>query len=374
MNIHQHFKNIFILAGCICLAVISRGQDGITLHIGDPAPELQYSKWIKGTPVAEYEKDRLYVFEFWATWCGPCKAAMPHLSELAKKYADKATFVGVNVWEKTGDKPYETSLPAVTKFVSSIGDKMAYNVVADNNDQHMGNKWMKAAGQNGIPATFLLREGKIIWIGHPMKLDSVMGLVIAGKYDMASFSKEFEQQSARSAAMSGQFRKVLEPIQEAIRAKEFTKAFDMIDKAIPGNPMLAISLKHMKFTTMLDHMSEDSAMAFARTWIGENKGMGSMVAMAISGKDGLSRQAYLYSADLFKVALENDGIVKPIVYHELAKAYSKAGDLKEAVAAEEKAIQGAKDALKEGKWLGTILDYTVAEYEESLAGYKKAAK
>lgn len=372
MNIHQHLKNIFVLAGCICLAAITRAQDAVTLHIGDPAPALQYSKWIKGKPVKEYKKDRLYVFEFWATWCGPCKAAMPHLSELAKKYEDKATFVGVNVWEKTGDKPYETSLPAVTRFVNSIGDKMAYNVVVDNNDHHMGNKWMKAAGQHGIPSTFLLQEGKIIWIGHPMKLDSVMGLVIAGKYDIVAFSKEFEKQSARGAARSEQFRKVLEPIQEAIKAKEFTKAFSMIDKAIPENPMLAISLKHIKFTTMLEHMSEDSAMAFAKAWISENKGFGTMVASAISDKDGLSRETYLYSADLFKTALESNGVAKPVVYHELAKVYSKAGDLKEAVAAEEKAIQGAKEALKEGKWLGTILDYTVTEYEDSLASYRKA--
>lgn len=377
MNIFHHskqfFKQAIVLAGCICLATIARAQD-VTLHVGDAAPPLKYAKWIKGTPVTEYQKDRLYVFEFWATWCGPCKAAMPHLSELAKKYEDKATFVGVNVWEKTGDKPYESSLPAVTKFVNSIGDKMAYNVIADNNDQYMGNKWMKASGQNGIPTTFLLKEGKIIWIGHPVVLDSIMGLVISGKFDMAAFAKDFERKTAKNAAVSKQFNNVLQPIDSAIKAKEFEKAFGMIDKAIPENPILAISLKNMKFSALLSHFSEDTALNYAKQWIKENQHISTFVASTILEKEDLSKQAYTYAANLFKTALEAEGGVKPLIYHELAKAYGKAGDPKGAVAAEEKAIAGAKEALEKGQWLGTILDYTVTEYQDALADYKKAAK
>ena len=88
-----------VIALCCTASFSLRAQeDEITLQIGDDAPGLQYSKWVKGTPVTSFEKDRMYVLEFWATWCGPCKAAMPHLSELAKKYEDKATFMGVNIW------------------------------------------------------------------------------------------------------------------------------------------------------------------------------------------------------------------------------------------------------------------------------------
>src|SRR5688572_10930676 len=169
------------------------GQEGITLHIGDPAPPLKYSKWLQGTPFKEYKDDRLYVVEFWATWCGPCIAAMPHLSELSEKYKDNATFIGANVWEKTGDKPYESALPRLNNFLKSSAKKMTYNVVADNNAQELANLWLKPAGILGIPTTFIVKEGKLAWIGHPQKLDSIINSMLTGTYDVAAFKKEYEK-------------------------------------------------------------------------------------------------------------------------------------------------------------------------------------
>lgn len=37
----------------------------------------------------------------------------------------------------------------------------------------MGDLWLKAAGIAGIPTTFVVSKGKIVWIGHPIKLDSI---------------------------------------------------------------------------------------------------------------------------------------------------------------------------------------------------------
>ena len=56
--------------------------------------------WLKGTPIQGFERGRVYVVEFWATWCGPCIAAMPHLSRVADKYKRRVTVIGVDVMEK----------------------------------------------------------------------------------------------------------------------------------------------------------------------------------------------------------------------------------------------------------------------------------
>lgn len=56
------------------------------LALGSPAPPLYIQSWLKGEPVNQLEKGKVYVVEFWATWCGPCIAGMPHLSEVAEKF------------------------------------------------------------------------------------------------------------------------------------------------------------------------------------------------------------------------------------------------------------------------------------------------
>src|SRR6218665_3455120 len=92
--------------------------------VGSPAPALKVAKWFKGTPVTELEKGKVYVVEFWATWCGPCKSSIPHVTKLQKQYKDKGlTVIGVDIWE--------TDLAKVEPFVAEMGDKMDYAVAIE---------------------------------------------------------------------------------------------------------------------------------------------------------------------------------------------------------------------------------------------------
>ena len=72
------------------MAVVILGLSGGTalagLKVGDPAPPIKVGEWVKGDSVAGFEPGKVYVMEFWATWCPPCVAAIPHISELQAKY------------------------------------------------------------------------------------------------------------------------------------------------------------------------------------------------------------------------------------------------------------------------------------------------
>jgi thiol-disulfide isomerase/thioredoxin len=145
---------------------------GQVLKVGDPAPKLCPGKWLQGEPVAEFAPGTVYVVEFWATWCGPCKASIPHLNELHLKFKDQGLVViGQDCWERND--------AAVEPFVRNMAAKMTYRVAADDKSDggkgKMANAWMSAAGRNAIPAAFIVgKQGKIVWIGHPMKLDETM--------------------------------------------------------------------------------------------------------------------------------------------------------------------------------------------------------
>ncbi len=169
------------------------------LWIGSNAPELAIAEFVKGESVHAFEDDRVYVVEFWATWCGPCIRAFPHLSELQEKHADDVTFIGVNIWERPGETP-AAKLTRIKEFVEKQGDRMGYTVAVES-DGKMAEGWMEAANQNGIPAAFIVDgAGKISWMGHPMEIDEPLEHVIAGTNDYAETAAEIRDSSLMMAA------------------------------------------------------------------------------------------------------------------------------------------------------------------------------
>lgn len=169
------------------LAASASGQQ--RLGVGSDAPPLAIKEWVQGDKADPTKGGKLHLVEFWATWCPPCKASVPMLTELQNKHKSDLVIVGVTDPDDRGNDP-----KSIRRFVKKMGDQMAYHVAIDDEGETSRN-YMAAAGVMGIPHAFLVsRSGKIIWEGSP--LDPALGDVVAGaidgSYDVKAAQKEAE--------------------------------------------------------------------------------------------------------------------------------------------------------------------------------------
>lgn len=155
------------------------------VRVGSIAPGLAVSR-VQGADVPDLATlhGRVVVLDFWATWCGPCRTSIPHLTEMQKKFKD-VIFIGVSN-EEAGD---------VKPFVKKMGEKMDYTVAVDE-DGKTSAGYMEAYGIDGIPHAFIVdKEGRIAWLGHPMGgLEQVLAEVVAGKFNLEKSRKRADAQ------------------------------------------------------------------------------------------------------------------------------------------------------------------------------------
>jgi thiol-disulfide isomerase/thioredoxin len=160
--------------------------------IGDSAPKLQTGQWVQGEPVREFDTNHVYVIEFWATWCGPCRVSIPHVNELSEQFRDKGViFIGQNVWDDDS---------AVKSFVKKMADKMTYRVVLDDKskepDGFMSNHWWKRkVNHHSIPNVFVIKQGRVFWIGDLTHLTAqLLNEILTDHYDLTKAAAEYKKQ------------------------------------------------------------------------------------------------------------------------------------------------------------------------------------
>jgi thiol-disulfide isomerase/thioredoxin len=233
----------------------NKEKESKSLKVGDAAPQLKVTKWLQGKEVSAFAPDKVYVVEFWATWCGPCIMMMPHLGEIQSEFKDK----GVTVIGFTANDA-NNSADKVAEFVSKRGPKLGYTF-AYGADRDTYNAWMTAAGQGGIPCSFVVdQKGKIAYIGHPMFLGEVLPKVVAGTWKAKEGVAELAEAEKELDAL---FEKLDGPNAEAS-----LKALQEFEKKRPGlagvpfllSPKIMLLLKNKKF----DEATKLGATALAK--------------------------------------------------------------------------------------------------------------
>ena len=177
------------------------------LTIGSKAPKLDIEHWVsnghdKFKPITEFETGKVYVVEFWATWCGPCITSMPHLAATQEKYLEK----GVQLIS-VSDEDLETVEGFLKKPVkgaekddteNTYGKLTSAYCLTTDPDKSVNTDYMEAAGQGGIPTCFIVgKSGQIEWIGHPMSMDDPLAKVVEDEWDRDAYLKQFRKEQQR---------------------------------------------------------------------------------------------------------------------------------------------------------------------------------
>jgi thiol-disulfide isomerase/thioredoxin len=344
------FKRLSLAALALAVCFLSTAS-AEKLAIGDPAPALGVKQWVKGEPVAAFEKGKVYVVEFWATWCGPCKTSIPHVSELQKTYKDKGvTVIGVSI--------LENDPTAVEPFVEKMGDKMAYRVATDDvpvegspREGKMAKTWMTASGQRGIPSAFVVdRDGKIAWIGHPMAMDKPLAEIVAGTYDVEAAKKMGALKARLTTAME---------------ARDAKGAIAAIDEMVAADPKLEEEVGYTKFAIQLQEKQFDQAFAYAARLVDgvlkDDAQALNAIAWSIVDLEGVEKRDLPLALRAATRANELTGNKSAEVLDTLAKVQFDSGDPAKAIATQRRAVELAK---------GTQLE---AELQKRLEQYEKEA-
>ncbi|MDZ4755181.1 MAG: redoxin domain-containing protein [Phycisphaerae bacterium] len=320
------------------------------LSIGDKAPPFDIEHWIKGDQISEYPPGKITVMEFWATWCGPCKVGMPHLSEMQERFRDYGVqFIGVS----------DEKLDTVSAFVAKPewDAKMRYTVATDP-DRSTYTSFMTAARQSGIPTAFVVgKQGIIEWVGHPTNLDKVLDEIVHDKWDAAAFKSKFDAEARAESEWRIQGAK----IKEAQQAGDWNTVIAIYDGIIEKNPdNVGVHLQKMQVCLMKANRPDDGyAIAKELADKSQNNPMvlNQIAWTLVDPKAPITQRNYPLAKTIAEQAVKASDSKDGPILDTLARCYWEMGDKAKAIEMQKKAV-----SLTEGPMKAQIAE-TLEEYE-----------
>jgi len=211
----------------------------MVLCMESPAPPIKVENWLRGEPLTSFRPGKVYIVEFWATWCGPCVAVMPHLVQLQEKYKDSGLeLLGIAASERA-----QRAGEARTRLDAWLTDKFSnlnYRIGFDSTGE-MNKLWMDPSFSVGIPTSFVVdRDGHIAFVGHPMQLDDVLPKILNGSWRTSDEAKAADTERIDSGRREMRERKLTEPmlakLYPAMEAEDWAKAVSAVEEAVAVVP------------------------------------------------------------------------------------------------------------------------------------------
>jgi len=350
------------LAVTLALAAGASAQAAVeSLGVGMRAPALEHVTWIQGDPVAAWQPGQVYVLDFWATWCPPCRKSIPHINALSQKYRDQGVHViGVAVAPRPGQQPTKA-------FVTEQGDGMSYGI-AEDIDGRTSATFMEAASCFGIPTIMVVdRKGELAFIGSPFGMDETLAQIVAGTDDRAA---AIAADAARRAPYDGA-RKLAAALEhydtlDAAAAAELLVPCDEALAREPDSPQIA----YTKYMLLAKAGPKEKAAAYGREIVaGPLAKLPKALHLLAWGIVDPKRETARADRDL-ELALLAAQRADELTQHKdasildtLARVRFWKGELDQAIALQKEALAVAADSGQKAE-----IEATLAEYEKAKAG------
>ncbi|QDT70683.1 Thiol-disulfide oxidoreductase ResA [Planctomycetes bacterium MalM25] len=355
-------RPLLVAALVACLTGLA-SADSEMLTIGSSAPQLDVDHWFAlgeapegeepeaPAPITAFESGKVYVVEFWATWCGPCVGSIPHIHELQERYRDQ----GVTVISLS-DESVDTIEPFFEREVRgypteegeetpTYGELMGAYRVGTDPDGSVNKSYMQAAMQNGIPCAFLVgKSGVVEWIGHPMEMEPVLNAVLDESWDREEFGEQFRlqqemeklQSEAIAAARAGDFKKLREKAEtlaesaSSPRMKQMAQRLLMFADQIESQHIIQTDPERAigEFNKLVESANGDVEAINRLTW-----GIYGMAASGVPIREDLLQAAAEATEELVVDDAPNGNLLDTIghLYHQM-------GDLDKAIEVQRRAV------------------------------------
>ncbi len=143
-------KKLLLLI-CIFCTTVNYAQEKkmwAKSYLHQKAPDFVVESWLTDKPDME---GKFVLIDFWATWCGPCKKAIPDLNTFQKKFKDQLVVIGIT--NETKEKVATMKKPVMHYY--SATDSQA--------------RLFRAYEITGIPHCVIINpDGIVVWEGYPL--------------------------------------------------------------------------------------------------------------------------------------------------------------------------------------------------------------
>ncbi|UCF67112.1 MAG: redoxin domain-containing protein [Acidobacteriota bacterium] len=130
--------------------------------VGNPAPEtLGVQTWFQGESDVKWDGQGTTLVVFWEEWCPHCRREVPKVEQTYQRLREQGLQV-VGLTKLTRGVSEEK----VRSFIET--NKLSYPIAKENGQMS------QALNVSGIPAAAVIKDGKVVWRGHPSRLTDEM--------------------------------------------------------------------------------------------------------------------------------------------------------------------------------------------------------